>query len=79
MNQTEGGHTFTFAQAGKAIVSIFNQEIRVYDYKTMKLKQKCVVGEYIESIFVSGENVLFGGEETDLMLWKMGEDRIRPI
>jgi hypothetical protein len=44
VNQVEGGHTFTFTEGGKAVVSIFNQEIRVYDYKTMKLKQKCVVG-----------------------------------
>lgn len=44
VNQVEGGHTFSFAEGGKSIVAIFSQEIRVYDYKTLKLKQKCVTG-----------------------------------
>jgi WD40 repeat protein len=44
VGQVEGGHTFSFADGGKSIVTIHDQEIRVYDYRTLKLKQKCVVG-----------------------------------
>lgn len=79
INQIDGGHTFVLAEGGKTIVSIFNQEIRVHDYKTMRLKHRFATEEYLEAIFVSGENVLFGGEESDLMLWKIGDDRIRSI
>lgn len=43
----EGGHTFSFSKDGDTIVSILNQELRVYETKSLKLLQQCVVGEYI--------------------------------
>ncbi len=43
----EGGHTFSFSREGNTIVSILNQELRVYETRSLKLLQQCVVGEYI--------------------------------
>lgn len=79
VGQIEGGHTFNFLEGGKKIVTICNQEVRVYEYKGLKLIQTCVVEEYLEGLYAFGDNVFFGGEETDLLVWKVGDDKIKPI
>ncbi len=43
----EGGHTFSFSKDGNTIISILNQELRVYETRSLKMLQQCVVGEYI--------------------------------
>jgi hypothetical protein len=40
----DGGHTFSFTKDGKTIISILNQELRVYETRNLKLLQQCVVG-----------------------------------
>lgn len=40
VGQVDGGHTFCFAGNGKRIVSINDQEIRIYEYKGLELVQR---------------------------------------
>ena len=75
----EGGFTFCFTSNGKQIVSIFNQEIRVYEVKGLTFVHSFVAEDYLETVHCCGEMVLFGGEETELFAWRMGTDEVQTI
>ena len=68
VGQVDGGHTFTLTNKGNQIITIHEQEIRVYAYKGLKLLQKCNVGVYLEAVIGLREGeVLAGGEETPVL------------
>jgi WD40 repeat protein len=43
VGQIEAGHTFVFLDGDKKLVTICDQELRVYEYKGLKLLHRCVV------------------------------------
>lgn len=70
---------FCLANQGKRIVSINDKEIRVYEYKGLQLVQSFNSGHYLETVYSFGDMVLFGGEDTDLMAWQIGTDKIGSV
>lgn len=48
------------------IFSINSLEIRAFELKGLKLKYRIPTENYMEGIFSVGNNLYFGGEETEL-------------
>ena len=57
----DGGHNFCFTSSGKSLVSIHDQEVRVYEIKGLVFKQGIKTDDYLESVYSYGDMVLFGG------------------